>query len=196
MAGRPRIFTDEQRKEKYKAYQKLYARHNREKLNAIALKYCENNRQNIRDRQNARNRVRALETKEIKSDPFYLPELEGPDEKEKNQIRRMAELIKIGCIEKKTKGSNYMYLTSKPSHKRIMETIGFDDYNTWISRNWVSMAIKIVGWNDITKRCYYKKMILYGYLKWMLGLNTDIIKLILEYLPNKKYDINKLENII
>ena len=196
MAGRPRILTDEQRKANYKAYQKLYAQHNKEKINAIAIKYCENNRQNIRDKQNARNRIRALETKELKADPFYLPELEGPSEREKNQLRRMAELIKIGCIEKKTKGSNYMYLTAKPNHMRIMKTIGFDEHNNWISRSWCCMAIKIVGWNDIMKRCYYKKMIVYGYLKWMLGLNKDIIKLILEYLPDKKYDLNTLTNII
>jgi hypothetical protein len=113
-------------------------------------------------------------------------------------LEKMAELIPIGCKEKKSKGDNYLSITRKDTHILIMETIGFDTDESWISRSHVGMAMKLVnlelGWKDIIKNSIdFDRMIVYGKLKWKYKLDDEEIQRILNIFPfdpkrfNKKY---------
>ena len=43
--------------------------------------------------------------------------------------------------------------------------------------------MKYLGWKDIYKKNINRyKMIVYGNLKWILGMNVDLINIILEYI--------------
>ena len=118
-------------------------------------------------------------------DPFQVAnEHLAPEEHEKRNIHRMAELILVGCKEKKSYGSNWKKIATKEKHIQLMKDIGFTHYkDTWISRSHTYMAMRILGWNDVkNKSINLYKMVIYGHLKWIVGMNTDLIKLILEYL--------------
>jgi hypothetical protein len=103
----------------------------------------------------------------------------------------MAELLKVGCTEKKSKGSNYLSITGKLAHPTIFEMIygksqKYDFQDRWISRNWNKIALKMNGWNDISKRdIYLNKMITYGILVYVQGLPKNIVPIILSYLKWK-----------
>ena len=188
--GRPKILTDEQRTENRKNYQKQYSRDNRTRLNTVINNYNAQHRQTINDQQNERYRKKALLIKEQKADPFYIRNYEM-DDIQKNGLKKMAELVKIGCSEKKTKGVNYLYVTAKRCHIRMMNDIGFLKYpECWISSSCSHIAMKIIGWKDIKlKRIYYDKMVMYGILKWKLGIITPITNIILSYLEFKPMEI-------
>ena len=169
--GRPRVLTDEQRKENMKASIAKYRRENREKYNAVVRTYSQNNREKIRRQQ--RERYRQLTAH--KKSPFYVPpDITSPNEDQQAALTRMSELIRQFCTEKKSKGSNYLQITHKPVYREIMEGIGFtDEKDVWISRSWMEMPLKILGWKDIHKLSpdkigeIKKKMIDYGKEKWM-----------------------------
>ncbi len=96
-------------------------------------------------------------------------------------LERMAELIMIGCEEKKTRGGNYLKITGKDSHRNIMRTIGFtEEKDLWISRDYISIAMKLVeielGWKDVLKHeIDIDKMIIYGKLKWIHNVEPHIV---------------------
>lgn len=103
---------------------------------------------------------------------------------ETENIIRMSELIKIGCKQKKSCGNNWYRVASKNEYIKLMKMIGFTDYRiTWISRSHIYLPMNVLGWKDIYKNNINRyKMIVYGNLKWILGMNVDLIKIILEYI--------------
>jgi hypothetical protein len=120
-----------------------------------------------------------------KNDVFKVSSgLIEPDEKEKENIIRMAELIKVGCKEKKSGGNNWYEVASKNEYISLMKLIGFTHHRiTWISRSHIYMPMKYLGWKDIYKKNINRyKMIAYGNLKWILQMNVDLINIILEYI--------------
>ena len=117
-------------------------------------------------------------------------------------LERMAELIPIGCKQKKTKGDNYLQVTRKDTHILIMETIGFpfideeDNWTNWISRSDVGKAMKLVnlklGWKDILKNeIDFDRMIVYGKLKWIYKKDEEEIQKILDIFPFEKPKRNR-----
>lgn len=175
MAGRPKVLTEEQIIKNRQLAQQAYRKNNKEKYNKIINTYNLKNREKIREQQNIRYRKKA----ELKKSPFYVKSLlNQPNEEQKKTLYRIAELISIGCIEKKSKGTNYYAITSKNVIMEILKNIGFtDEKDFWISRDWGHIPMKILKWNDINKfKINKKKMITYGYLVWILGLNKEISK--------------------
>tara|TARA_R110000868_G_scaffold65714_2_gene196215 strand:- start:1563 stop:2144 length:582 start_codon:yes stop_codon:yes gene_type:complete len=178
--GRKRVLTDDQRKEKQSANHKKWRDANRDKSRAIQRRYDKR----VADRK-----------KEIKNNPFNdMDEVFRKSDtsvKHERSLRRMAELLKVGCTEKKSKGSNCLSITGKLAHTTIFEMIygkspKYDYQDRWISRSWSRIALKINGWNDISKRqIYLDKMITYGILVYVQELPKDIVNIILSYLKWK-----------
>jgi hypothetical protein len=181
MAGRPKTLSFEQREENRKLANKNYRKNHREKYNTVVNKYHAANREKVRAQQNERYRIRTAE----KKSPFYVqpPCIQVP-ESTKESLSRMAELIQIGCVEKKTKGSNYLEVTGKSAYRKIMKQIGFsEEADLWISRSWMDIPMKILGWKDIRKnKIDFKKMIVYGHLLWFQKLPKDSVKSIVGYM--------------
>ena len=140
MAGRPKVLTDEQVKANLKASQKNYKIVHKEKYNAIIRKYNANNREKIRKQQNDRYEKRNAH----KKCPFYNGEDNPPlTEEQKQVLRRMAELMKVGCEGKKSFGENYGQVCGKIAVRKIMQDIGFTEVEDWwISRAWAKMPLK------------------------------------------------------
>ena len=186
MAGRPKKLTEDQVKENRQTYQKKFKSENIAHLKQYTKKYQLENRLKLNTYQNSRNKSIAEKLLQIKNDPFYSPG-NTVDECEKTQLRRMAELLKVGCSHKKIKGSNYKMLTCKDMHIKMMAKIGFVDvWDIWISRSFADMAMKINKWKDIySRKIYYDKMVAYGYLKWKIGMITPIVDIILSYIEWK-----------
>ena len=181
MAGRPKILTNEQVRKNLKLAQQNWRKNNRVKYNNMINTYNAKNRSKINQQQNARYKKKTL----YKKDPFFTSDpLNTPSKREQISISRMAELIKVGCSEKKTKGSNYYVVSSKKNHSDIMKNIGFTHMeDVWISNSWRDMSMKLTGWSDIKKRnINYNKMVIYGRLTWVIGLDKNIVNIILSYL--------------
>ena len=107
-----------------------------------------------------------------------------PDANDKKNILRMAELMKIGCKEKKSKGNNWKSVSTKEKHIKLMKDIGFVSYtDTWISCGHTHMALEVLGWKDVRKNSINRnKMVAYGYLKWIMRMNPDLVNLIIKFL--------------
>lgn len=109
----------------------------------------------------------------------------------KISLNRMATLIKIGCVEKKSKGRNYIGVSHKKNHKFIMSMIGFNEQkDIWVSSSWVQIPMHILKWNDIKlHKINYHRMVIYGVLNFILDMPKQLALIVLEYTT-----INKEEN--
>jgi len=127
--------------------------------------------------------------KQKKRDDIYKDLYDIPSEDQKTALHRMAKLIKVGCVEKKSKGQNFIFVSYKKYHRYIMETIGFtDEKDVWISRSWARIPLKILKWKDIKCRdINYQYMITYGVLHFMLNIPDPLVHIVLKYIgPDKK----------
>ena len=91
MAGRPKVLTAEQRLLNRRLSNRRYQENNRDKIRKLVSV------------NNNKYKNRRLNEKIKRKDPFYNGENNRPlNEDQKTTIKRMSELLKVGCIEKKT----------------------------------------------------------------------------------------------
>jgi hypothetical protein len=111
-------------------------------------------------------------------------------------LYRMSRLIKIGCIEKKTDGNNYITITRKMCFGFIMKLIGFtNEKDTWISRDWLNIPMRILKWKDIKRnKIHLDKMILFGVLSFKLNIPSCIATIIMDYYDDDKNITQKFKN--
>jgi len=125
----------------------------------------------------------------IKKDIYR--ELRGHEnfEKHKTALNRMATLIKIGCIEKKSKGTNHHMMTDKKNFRHIMETIGYtENCDVWISRDWINIPMRILKWKDIRRKYIdFDRMISIGVLHLKLNMPHPLCQIIYDYVSTLKF---------
>lgn len=182
MRGRPKTLTYEQREENRLNAMRRYQKVNKEKFDNAIKNYRTKNREQINNKQ----RERYKKANEHKKDPFYNGE-DNPiiSERKRAILIRIADMMRVGCVEKKSKGFNYLAITGKKSINYMMNVIGYTDVEDfWISRSWSNIPMKILGWKDIKKcRVNFNKMIAYGVLI-KKGISKDIVLKIIEYMDH------------
>jgi len=158
-----------------------YVLNRRKKHKETYNKYMREYKQKKRKRKEATDIYRKMEHR---TEPEFS--------QHKLALNRMATLIKIGCIEKKSKGRNYIGVSHKKNHKFIMRMIGFTEQkDIWVSRNWVQIPMMILKWNDIKlHKINYHRMIIYGVLDFILNMPEQLALIVLEYTTTDK-DENK-----
>jgi hypothetical protein len=132
-----------------------------------------------------KNQLRSAAKKDPeRNNPFYMaPPLFQLTDTDKKKMERMSELISIGCVPKKTKGINFYEVTGKDKMISLLKDIGFNQSDSWVSRSWYKIPMKLLGWNDINQfKINRPKMIAYGHLVYIQNIPKDIVKCIISYL--------------
>jgi len=175
--GRKKTLSDEQRNENKKKSIIQYRTKHKENYNDYMNEYMKKKNKQKKEE----------EKKKLETNPYSIIPERFPESKE--IMRKVSELIKIGCSEKSTKGTNYHKITAKNCVMDMMMLIGFKyAKDVWVSRSYYKIPMYALGWLDVKKNSiYFDKMVIYGRLKWILKLDDERITNIMGQLKFHRY---------
>lgn len=187
--GRPRIYTDAERKQRNSQSVMKSRKSHRDQYNKTCKNWNQRNRAVVNARQNARNK-RIREEKKLSKTKDIFKALETknqtPEELDivKQKYYMMADIIKFGCTQKKTRGDNYKNNFHEARQEKFMEHIfGKGENQKYIIRKSYEIPLEILGWRDVIKhKIYYGKMVAYGVLVYKLNIPKELVKIIIGYI--------------
>ena len=187
--GRPRIYTDAERKQRNSKSVMKSRKTHRTQYNKTCRDWNQRNRALVNARQNARNkRIREEKKLSEMKNVFNQLDTENQTSKElddeKQKYCMMADIIKFGCTQKKTRGNNYENNFYGARQEKLMQDIfGKENCEKYVIRKSYEIPLEILGWRDIIKhKIYYGKMVAYGVLVYKLGIPKELVKIIIGYI--------------